>query len=234
MGTDYNPALYNIMAERIKKFKAVLFDLDGTLLDSLQDIADSANSALRQLGFAAHPTETYKYLVGDGIEELVKRALPESFRDVNTITECLKLIRGEYRRRLAINSKPYAGVREMLGELQRRNVSMAVLSNKPHEFTCHMVDEILGDYDFEIVRGAESDVPVKPAPAAALRIAQQMDISPAQFVCVGDGSTDMQAANAAGMYAVGVLWGYRTADDLLQAGAKKLIKNPGELLNLFD
>jgi phosphoglycolate phosphatase len=222
------------MADMIKKFKAVLFDLDGTLLDTLQDITDSANSALSQLGFAAHPVETYKCLVGDGIEELVKRALPESFRDTNTIAECLELLRAEYRSRLMVNSRPYAGVKEMLGELQRRKVRMAVLSNKPHEFTRRMVDEILGDYDFEVVRGAGPDVPVKPAPEAAVRIAKQMDIPPAQFVCAGDGSTDMQAANAAGMYAVGVLWGYRTADKLMQAGAKKLIGNPAELLTLFD
>jgi phosphoglycolate phosphatase len=221
------------MTDKKISFKAVLFDLDGTLLDTLRDIADSANSALRQLGFATHDTETYKYFVGDGIEELVKRALPESCRDTNTIARYLELVQKEYHRNWAIQSKPYEGVKEMLDELQRRNIPMAVLSNKPHEFTCLMVDEILGDYDFEIVRGAGPDAPVKPAPNAALQIAKQMKMPPAQFVYVGDGSTDMQAANAAGMYAVGALWGYRTADELTRAGARILIERPGEVMTLF-
>ncbi len=226
--------LYNIMADKIKKFKAVLFDLDGTLLDTLQDIADSTNAALRQLGFATHPTEAYKYFVGDGIEELVERALPQSQRDENTVSRCLELTRSEYHRRWAVHTRPYCGIREMLGEFQRRNVPMAILSNKPHEFTCQTVDEFLGDYDFEIVRGAAAGVPLKPAPTAAVQIAKQMEIPPAQFVYVGDGSTDMQAANAAGMYAVGALWGFRKADELVRAGADRLIEKPCELMTLFD
>lgn len=222
------------MADKKIKFKAVLFDLDGTLLDTLQDIADSANFALRQLGFAAHPAEAYKYFVGDGIENLVEHSLPESSRDAETVARCLKLTQSEYHRRWAVHSKPYRGIRRMLGELQKRAVPMAVLSNKPHEFTCRMVDEFLGDYHFKIVRGAMPNVPIKPAPGAALQIARQMKIPPAQFVYVGDGDTDMQTADATGMYAVGALWGFRKADELIQAGAKRLLVRPGELLTLFD
>jgi phosphoglycolate phosphatase len=110
---------------------------------------------------------------------------------------------------------------------------MAVLSNKPNESTCRMVEGILGDYDFEIVRGAMPGVPIKPAPEAALQIAEQMKIPPAQFIYVGDGNTDMQTADAAGMYAVGALWGYRTADELTRAGARILIERPGEVVTLF-
>ncbi len=221
------------MADKKIKFKAVLFDLDGTLLDTLQDIADSTNSVLRQLGFATHPAEAYKYFVGDGVEKLVERALPESSRDAKTIARCLELTQSEYHHRWAVHSKPYRGIRQMLDELQRRAVPMAVLSNKPHEVTCQMVDEILGDYNFEIVRGAMPGVPIKPAPAAALQIAEQMKIPPAQFVYVGDGSTDMQTAGAAGMYAVGALWGFRTANELIRAGARILIERPGEVMALF-
>jgi len=222
------------MADKIKKFKAVLFDLDGTLLDTLQDIADSANAALKQLGFTEHPTEAYKYFVGDGIEELAERALPQSGRDADTVAECLKLTLSEYHRRWAVHTRPYRGISEMLGELRKRNVPMAVLSNKPHEFTCRMVDEFFGDYGFALVRGATENVPIKPDPTAALQIAGQMEIPPAQFVYIGDGSTDMQTAGAAGMYAVGALWGFRTKDELVRAGADRLIKKPCELVTLFD
>jgi len=222
------------MAENNKKFKAVLFDLDGTLLDTLQDIADSANAALRHLGFTGHPAEAYKYFVGGGIEELAERALPQSERNADTVAECLKLTRSEYQRRWAVHTRPYPGIREMLYELRNRNVPTAVLSNKPHEFTCRIVEEFFGDYVFVSVRGATENVPVKPDPTVALQIAGQMKIPPAQFVYVGDSGTDMQTAVAAGMYAVGALWGFRTKDELVRTGTDRLIESPCELVTLFD
>jgi len=221
------------MADNTKKFKAVLFDLDGTLLDTLQDIADSANAALRQLGFTEHPTEAYKYFVGDGIEELAERALPQSERNADTVAECLKLTRNEYQRRWAVHTRPYPGIREMLDELRNRNVPMSVLSNKPHEFTCRMVNEFFGYDCFVLVLGATENIPIKPDPTAALQIAEQMKIPPAQFVYVGDSGTDMQTAEAAGMYAVGALWGFRTKDELVRTGAERLIERPCELVTLF-
>jgi phosphoglycolate phosphatase len=222
------------MADKIKKFKAVLFDLDGTLLDTLQDLADSANAALRQLGFTEHPTEDYKCFVGNGSEELVKRALPQSELNAETIAECLKLNHSEYQRRWAVHTRPYNGIKEMLDELRKRNVPITVLSNKPHEFAFRMVKEIFGDYDFVLVRGATENVPIKPDPTAALQIAGQMKIPPAQFVYVGDSGTDMQTAAAAGMYAVGALWGFRTKEELVKAGAERLIERPWEIVTLFD
>jgi phosphoglycolate phosphatase len=222
------------MAKRTKKFKAVLFDLDGTLLDTLQDIADSANAALRQLGFATHPAEAYKYFVGSGIKELVERALPQSERNADNIAECLKLTRSEYQNHWAVHTGPYNGIEKMLGELQKRGVPTAVLSNKPHEFTCRMVDEFFGGDCFVSVRGATENVPIKPDPTAALQIAEQMKIPPAQFVYVGDSGTDMQTAAAAGMYAVGALWGFRTKDELVRNGAQRVIERPDELMSLFE
>lgn len=233
-GPVYNPPFYIIMAEKSKKFKAVLFDLDGTLLDTLQDIADSANAALKQLGFDEHPTEAYKYFVGDGIEHLAERALPQSSRDNNTVATCLELIRSEYKRRWDVNTRPYSGIREMLEALRQRNIPTAILSNKPHEFTCRMIDEYFGDYSFTLVRGAIEGVPIKPDPTAALQITRQMGISPGEFVYVGDSSTDMQTAAAAGMYAVGVFWGFRTKDELIQTGAEVVIERPFELVALFE
>lgn len=222
------------MAAKTKKFKAVLFDLDGTLLDTLRDVADSANAALKQLGFAAHPTEDYKYFVGSGIEELVERVLPQSGRNVETVAECLRLTRSEYQRRCALHTRPYLGIKEMLSEMRQRNVPMSVLSNKPHVLTCQTIDKFLGDYNFEIIRGAGADIPLKPDPSVALKIAKQMKIPPSWFVYVGDSNTDMRTAVGAGMYAVGALWGFRIKEELVLAGADIVIETPSELVTLFD
>jgi phosphoglycolate phosphatase len=222
------------MTDKIKKFKAVLFDLDGTLLNTLQDLADSMNAALRRFGFAEHPAEDYKNFVGDGVEELVKRALPQTERNADTVAECLKLNRSEYQHRWAVHTRPYPGIIETLDELRQRNIPMSVLSNKPQEFTFKIVNEFLSDYDFVLIRGAEENVPVKPDPTAALQIAEQMKIPPARFVYVGDSGTDMQTASAAGMYAVGALWGFRTKDELFRAGAQIVIERPWEIVALFD
>ncbi|MFA5553247.1 MAG: HAD family hydrolase [Phycisphaerae bacterium] len=216
------------------KFKAVLFDLDGTLLDTLKDLADSMNLALEQLGFKTHPAEAYKYIVGDGIETMARRALPENNRDSKSISKCIELTRQNYSRLWSVNTKPYPQITELLNELQKRNITMAVLSNKPDDFTKKMTVHFLGDYDFKEIRGAGPQTPIKPNPSAALRIAAQNQISPEQFVYLGDTGTDMKTAVVAGMYPVGVLWGFRKADELIKTGAKLLIKNPLEVLRLFE
>lgn len=220
-------------ADRLK-FKAILFDLDGTLLDTLQDIADSANFALSQLGLATHSIQDYKYFVGGGIETAIRRILPESRRDEGTVARCLELNQAQYHRCWPVHTRPYSGIVDMLTELQNRDIPMAILSNKPHEFVREMVGRILEGFRFHVVRGAKPGVPVKPDPTAAMQIAGRMKISPAQFIYLGDSDTDMQTAGAAGMYAVGALWGFRTADELTRAGAKRLIEEPGEVVGLFD
>lgn len=220
-------------ADRLK-FKAILFDLDGTLLDTLQDIADSANFALRQLGFASHSTEEYKYFVGDGIETAIRRILPETRRDAQTVARCLELNQAQYRHCWPVHTWPYSGIVDMLSELQNRDIPIAILSNKPHEFTREMVARILDGFKFRAVLGARPGVAVKPDPTAAVEIAGQLKIPPAEFVYLGDSGTDMETASAAGMYAVGALWGFRTADELTQAGAKRLVKRPSEVVGLFD
>lgn len=216
------------------KFKAVLFDLDGTLLDTLKDLADSMNAALEQLGFKTHPAEAYKYIVGDGIETMACRALPENNRDPQSISKCIELTRQNYSRLWSVNTKPYPRITELLNELQKRNITMAVLSNKPDDFTKKMTAHFLGDYDFKEIRGADPQTPIKPNPSAALQIAAANNIPPEQFAYLGDTGTDMKTAVAAGMYPVGVLWGFRKADELIKDGAKLLIKNPLEVLRLFE
>lgn len=217
------------------KYKAVLFDLDGTLLDTLADLADSMNAALAREGMPTHPAEAYRYFVGDGVANLVRRAVPADRRDDRPLGENLAAaMRAEYRRRWDAKTRPYDGVPELLAELARRGLRTAVLSNKPHESTCLCVGKLLAFHRFGAVQGVADGVPLKPDPAGALGIADRLDVAPADFLYVGDTGTDMRTAVAAGMYAVGALWGFRPADELAAAGARKLIERPADLLDLAD
>jgi phosphoglycolate phosphatase len=192
------------------------------------------NSALVGFGFPPHPTDSYRYFVGDGRERFVRRVLPENHLNEQTICKYLTAMQDEYSKHWADNTKPYPGVPELLGGLEKQNIPKAVLSNKPDCFTQIMVEKLLSDWSFDIVRGAEESVPIKPDPGAALEIAQALSIAPEEFVYVGDTNTDMQTACSAGMYAVGVLWGFRDADELLSNGAKRLVEKPEDILAIFD
>lgn len=216
------------------KFRAILFDLDGTLLDTLTDIADATNAALERLGFPTHPRDAYRYFLGGGMDCLVRRALPEDCHDIPTLKQCDEAIRQEYGIRWDQNTRPYPGIVELLSELDKRGIVKVVLSNKPDDFTRKTVVKLLPEFNFEIIRGARPSIAVKPDPTAAIRIADELEIPPARFVYVGDTDTDMQTANAAGMFAAGALWGFRTAEELSASGAKALLKTPLDILNLLD
>lgn len=215
------------------KFKAVLFDLDGTLLDTLDDLADSMNASLRRFGFPPNTVDTYRYLVGDGLMNLVSRALPADHRDEATINEVVSAQWEEYSRNWANKTRPYEGIPELLDALQERGVVMCVLSNKPDDFTRLVVQKFLSKWKFAVVRGQDEDTPIKPDPSAANQIALRLGIANTKFLYVGDSNTDMRTANAAGMFAVGASWGFRRRDELLAAGAKALIEQPRELLTLL-
>ncbi len=214
-------------------YTAVLFDLDGTLLYTLKDIADSVNQALGYLGFPPHQLNAYKYFVGDGREALAMRALPEHHRDKATVSKLASYIGDEYSKRWANNTLPYEGIEDLLDALTMKHIKLAILSNKPHDITQVMVSKLLGKWQFQAVVGAQSSLPKKPDPSAALQIAQRLKTLPPEFLYLGDSDIDMKTAIAAGMYAVGVLWGYRTAEELLSKGAKKLIQHPVDLLKLL-
>jgi phosphoglycolate phosphatase len=214
-------------------YAAVLFDLDGTLLDTLADLADSGNWALGQLGFAAHPTEAYKYFVGDGVENLVRRAVPAGKADTATVARGAALVREAYAQRWADKTRPYHGIPELLDALAARRVPMAVLSNKPDDFTHLCVERLLPRWPFAAIVGARASLARKPDPAGALHIAEQLGLAPAQVLYLGDTNTDMQTAVAAGMFPVGALWGFRAADELTANGAQRLIASPQELLGLL-
>ena len=214
-------------------YKAVLFDLDGTLLDTLEDIARSMNAVLINAGLPAHPVEEYRGFIGEGIANLVRRALPDGCADERTVQQHVSAMIDEYGRRWAEHTRPYPEIPELLHALTVRKFKMAVLSNKMDSFTRDMVKNLLADWQFEEVLGAQPSIPRKPDPTGALLISRQCGVLPEEFLYLGDSNTDMQTAVNAGMYPVGALWGFQSADQLLAAGAQKLIAKPLELLTLL-
>ncbi|MDY7010774.1 MAG: HAD family hydrolase [Planctomycetota bacterium] len=217
------------------KYQAVLFDLDGTLLDTIDDLADAMNTALLANGLPPRPdVEQHKYFVGDGVRNYVLRAMPEDKRaDENLISRVTVDYRAAFAAGWRNKTRPYDGIGELLNSLAARGLAMAVLSNKPDDATRAAVAHFLADAPFEIVRGAIDGEPIKPDPATTLEIAEQMGFKPAEFLYLGDTNTDMQTAVAAGIHPVGALWGFRPAEELTQNGAKILIKHPTELLKLI-
>jgi len=229
------PVILSIFFQKTKmNYKAVIFDLDGTLLNSLEDIADSANSLLSNHDLPTHKPDDYKIFVGSGISELMSRALPEKEKDPDTIDDYVKEFREEYARNWNVKTEPYAGIAAMLDELVSRKIKIAVLSNKLHAFTKQCVDELLPRWKFNIVMGLQNDIPPKPDPTSALQIAKQLNIDPLHILYVGDSDIDMKTALAACMHPVGVLWGFRTKKELQKNGAKTLIEKPQELLDLIE
>ncbi|MCX5863643.1 MAG: HAD family hydrolase [Deltaproteobacteria bacterium] len=214
--------------------KCVLFDLDGTLVDSLADLADSMNRVLTRQGFSPHPIQAYRYFVGNGITKLVQRALPAEAQQQDIIQDCVQKMRQEYAMHWADTTRPYPGIAELLDTLAIRGIQMAILSNKPDELTQEVVRTLLPDWDFATIAGARETIPKKPDPAGALRIANLLHLEPADFLYLGDTNTDMQTARGARMFAIGALWGFRTAGELKEHGAQALLTVPMELCPLLD
>ena len=218
------------------KYRAVIFDLDGTLLDTIVDIAGATNRVLEDRGLAPFSIDETKLLIGDGIEEMVRRTFAR--RGVGTLADGdVGAIIQDYRRAYQAcwrdHSQPYPGIPELLGEIARRGTKTAVLSNKSHPFTTLMIAELFPGLRFDSVRGAVPGVPLKPDPAPALAIAAELGVAPEACVFVGDTVVDMGTAVAAGMLPVGALWGYRTARELRESGAAALIASPADLLGLL-
>lgn len=210
-------------------YKAIIFDLDGTLLDTLTDIALAANRSLEEMGYPTHNIERYKTFVGDGVEKLIERCLPATERQDSIIKQCCTYMKRNYARMWPDHSHPYPGILEMLSDLHQRDLSMAILSNKVHDSTNQMVKQLLPAHLFQIVRGAQPHVPIKPDPTAAIEILHQLKVAPSDCLYLGDTNTDMQTGINAGMVPIGVLWGFREQEELIQSGAHIIIKHPSEL-----
>jgi phosphoglycolate phosphatase len=177
-----------------------------------------------------HTAEECKYFVGDGVRSFALRSLPPNRRDEATLGKIIPLYRDAYSQNWDSKTRPYEGVPELLDALAARGLKLIVYSNKPDEFTNLTVRKLLPKWEFATIVGARESWPNKPDPSASLDILGKLGLKPAEVVYVGDTGTDMQTATAAGMFAVGALWGFRTAKELLENGAKAMIERPMDLL----
>lgn len=208
--------------------RAVIFDLDGTLADSLGDIGGAMNEALAARSLPVHPLPAYHQFIGEGVEVLARKAAPMLAE--GEIQKLVEEYRARYAARIDAETKPYDGIPAMLDALVAQGTPIAVLSNKRDDFTVELVKRCFGRWPFRVVRGERQGVPRKPHPAAAVEIAAALGIAPADCTFVGDTAIDMKTAVAAGMTAVGVLWGFRGRDELVAAGATRLLAHPRDLI----
>lgn len=215
-------------------YGAVVFDLDGTLIDSLDDLADAVNRALGMNGFPPRGVGCFRYFIGGGTATMVERALPEKERSEDAVKRCLGDFNRIYGERFNVKTKLYEGIPELLDELSRRGMKKAILTNKPHGFAEKYVEELLSDWSFDAVVGQREEIPRKPDPSGALGISRELGVRSSQTVYLGDSGVDMMTAVGAGMLPVGVLWGFRTGEELRENGAKHLIETPMELFSVID
>ena len=214
------------------RVEAVVFDLDGTLVDTLDDIVAALDHVLLAHRLPTHSRDEVRFLIGGGASALVRGSLPAS-EQVRTDVY-LAEFRQRYASHLVDHSRPYPGIIPLLHDLAERRVPVAVLSNKPDDLTRQVVEQLLGALTFRAVRGQRDGVPRKPDPTAALALAEAMDIPPHRCAFVGDSGVDMDTARAAGMLPVGVLWGFRGRDELLEHGAGVLLDRPADLMPVLE
>jgi phosphoglycolate phosphatase len=210
-------------------FRAVIFDLDGTLLDTLEDISVSLNTVLARHGYPTHSLDECRVLVGFGMQNLVLTALPEEARDEAVIGPLLEEMKEVYAGHWNVHSKPYEGIGRLLDAIDALGLKKAILSNKPDRFTKLCADELLAPWRFEVVMGHHDAIAHKPDPQGALLLAGMLGVAPSSILYVGDSGIDMKTANAAGMYPLGVLWGFRPESELTETDAAKLVSSPDEI-----
>lgn len=214
-------------------YRAVMFDLDGTLLDTVQDLACATNTALRRFGCPPHPEESYCRFLGDGVRNLFRRALPPGRDSEEEIARIVPVMKALYAERWRLHTGPYPGIPELLDAIAGRGLRLAICSNKPDASAREMVEYLLPHWKWDAVVGQRDGVPIKPDPAGPMSIANQLGLAPRHFLYAGDTNTDMLTAHNCGFYAVGCLWGWRDRRELEEAGADTIIARPSELLELL-
>jgi len=213
--------------------KLIIFDLDGTLLDTLQDLGDSCNAVLQQYGYPTHPLVAYKKFVGNGVEKLIERALPEEARTPQTMPLVLAAFKSYYEQKPITHTKPYNGIIPLLQELKSLGYLISVASNKYHEAVLPLMQQYFSDLQFDLILGHRAGHPAKPDPAIVLDSLQTLGVGKHECFYVGDSSVDMDTANNAGVTAIGVTWGFRDEDELKEHGAQYIIHSPEELLGII-
>lgn len=210
------------------KFDAVMFDLDGTLADTLRDLSEAGNHAMAAVGRPTYAIDEYRTLVGQGLDRLIHDALGPDHQA--SFDDAIAAFHRYYADHRYDHCAPYPGVADLLDTLTAHGTKLAVMSNKPDEATVDMVQRVFGRWDFAAVRGHRAGYPVKPNPKAPLEICDQLGITPDRWAYVGDTDVDMHTGKAAGFFTVGVSWGFRSVDEMQAAGADAIIDHPSELL----
>ena len=214
--------------------QAVIFDLDGTLLDTIDSMEAAGSQMLAEMGLPRQPRDSYRRFAGDGAKTLVARALAAGgVSDPSEVERAFAIYMGYFSKTCTYHVEPYPGIPQLLQELKRRGLRLAVLSNKPDRQTADVIRRCFGDGLFDLVWGQRDGVPKKPAPDGALGIAAEFGLSPAEILYVGDTNVDMQTAQNAGMPSVGVLWGFRDRQELEENHAWRIIERPESLLELL-
>ena len=215
--------------------KACIFDLDGTLAYTLDSMAYVTNIIMEKFGLKTLPVDNFRYYSGEGANMLIRRALKDAGDpELAHYDEGQKLYREMFEADPMYKVVPYKGMPETLKELKKRGVKLGVCSNKPHEAAVKVVERMFGSQIFDAVMGQSDSVRKKPAPDGPLKIAEQFGIKPEECMYLGDSGADMQTGKAAGMYTVGVLWGYREKEELLKNGADYLVDSPEDILELYE
>lgn len=210
----------------------VIFDLDGTLLNTIYDLGEACNYALRKMGYAQHPIPVYNYMVGNGVRKLMERAQPDA--DEETIKELLKYFKEYYDGHCTVDTKPYRGIPELLKELTKRGISIAVASNKYQEAVTRIIEHFFPDIPFVAVKGQVADRPTKPDPSIIFEILSEHPTPKAEVLYVGDSGVDIETARRACVESVGVTWGFRPVTELREYYANNIVSSPEEILNLLN
>lgn len=213
--------------------RAVIFDLDGTLLDTLEDITEALNTTLRNAGYKPISTTQCRARIGWGMRELVRRALPDGTADEDGLDELAGRVGEQYRRNPVVHTRPYPGVHALLTDIRNATIKTAILSNKPDELVQVITERTLGDHRFESVRGRRPGTPHKPDPATTREILDLLGVAPGECLFVGDSAIDIHTARSAGCIPVGVAWGFRDVEELQDAGATHICYSTTEIRELL-
>lgn len=205
-------------------YQLAIFDLDGTLLDTIKDLSFSCNYALRSCGFKEHDIETYKTYVGNGVYTLVERALPVEVRNKETILKVKAVFDAHYKEHSEDYTKPYEGILTLLDNLRKKGIHCAVVSNKTHDFTVELVERMF-EGKIELAYGKREGIPLKPSPEGVLEVIRHFNLPKEACIYIGDSNVDMLTAKNAKVTSVGVLWGFRSLEELKEAGAQYLAKD---------
>jgi phosphoglycolate phosphatase len=217
----------------IMKYKAVIFDLDGTLLDTISDISDSFNATLEKYKYPTFSEEEYKYFVGKGIDVLISRIIKRLKLNNSKFEQLKQGYIEEYALRHNTKTKLYFGIMELLQKLKEKQIIVSILSNKPHFQTIDVIAYYFKDYKFDLVYGKKPEFEIKPNPASAIDLISNLNVNAKEVLYIGDTNTDIQTAQNAGFDSVGVLWGFRKKQELIDAGADYIVKEPIDIYNII-